>query len=114
MPEGFEKFTGRDDGKWGCITNRFLLEVSGIPCDKVIHVGEERCSQDRGVVVMDEFFGSFDRRSWRVGDDAGCEMFEEGAVIQQEGGQFVCQIPICFDEHLARHHCLDNVRLTET
>ena len=63
---------------------------------------------------MDKFLGSFDGRSWRVGNDAGCEMFEEGPVIQQEGGQFVCQIPIRFDEHLARQHALDNVRLTET
>ena len=63
---------------------------------------------------MDKFLGSFDGRSWRVGNDAGREMFEEGPVIQQDGGQFVCQIPIRFDEHLARQHCLDNVRLTET
>ena len=44
LPERFEKFTGRDDGKWGCVTDRFLLEVSSVPCDEVIHVGEERCS----------------------------------------------------------------------
>ncbi len=114
LPKGFEKFARRDDGKWGCVTNRFLLEVSSVPCDEVIHMGEECCGQDRGVIVMDEFFGSFDGCSWRVGGDAGREMFEEGSIIRQEGRQFVCQITIRFDEHLARQYCLDNVRLTET
>jgi len=114
LPEGLEEFAWRDNGKWGRITNCFLLEVSGVPGDEVVDVGQQRSSQDRGVVLVDDFLGSFDGRLRRVGGDMRGKVYEEGPVFGHDGGQFVCQIPIRFDEHLAGHYGLNHVRFTET
>lgn len=114
LPEGFEEFAWRDDGERSRVTNRFLLEVPGVPSDEVIDVAQECCGQDRGVVVVDECLDSFDGRVRRVGDDVRCKLCEEGPVFRHDGGQFVCQVPIRLDEHLARYHGLNYVRFTET
>lgn len=114
LPEFLKKFTGCQNRESDIVPDLFLLKVPGIPGDEILYVCRDRSREDRRIVVMDDVTGRFDSLGGRIINDQRGEMYHEGMIVGEEGGQLFGKISVGLNEHLSGHHRMDDPCFAET